>query len=106
MNQFYFTGLSWMTLKNINQMKRSLAILEKYGINYEFDPDMCRLTIMGYTDVLRNRDSDDDVTFLRKFQGYYGSETNEDTLLIFTITEEMEIKIKIVNYLGQIECIH
>ena len=100
---FIFTGLSWMTPENITQMNQSLSVLEKYGINHEFEQNQGRLTITGYTDVLQSIDNDDDVTFLHKFQGYYGDEIHEDTLLIFTITEYMEIKIKVLNYLGNIE---
>lgn len=100
---FIFTGLSWMTPENITQMNQSLSVLEKYGINHKFEQNKGRLTITGYTDVLQSRDNDDDVTFLHKFQGYYGDEIHEDTLLIFTITEYMEIKAQVLNYLGNIE---
>lgn len=104
--QFYFTGLAWMTSEDIERMNKSLVVLEKYGIEHEFEQDKCRLTISGYTDVLLNRECDDDITFLHKFQGYYGSETNEDSLLIFTINDDMEIKAKVLNYWGDVENIN
>lgn len=104
--QFYFTGLAWMTFEEIEQMNKSLVALEKYGIGYKFEQDKCRLTISGYTDVLLNRECDDEVTFLRKFQGYYEGETNEDSLLIFTIDDDMKIKAKVLNYWGDIEKIN
>lgn len=100
--QFYFTGLAWMNFEDIERMNKSLIALEKYGINHKFEQDKCRLTISGFTDFLENRYSDDNITFLHKFQGYYGSETNEDSLLIFTINDDMEIKAKVLNYWGEI----
>lgn len=104
--QFYFTGLAWMTSEEIERMNKSLVVLEKYGIKHKFERGECRLTISGYTGVLLNRESDDNVTFLRKFQGYYGGETNEDSLLIFTIDDDMKIKAKVLNYWGDIENIN
>jgi len=104
--QFYFTGLNWMTSEEIEQMNKSLVVLEKYGIEHEFEQDKNRLTISGYTDVLLNRECDDYITILHKFQGYYGGETNEDSLLIFTVDDDMKIKAKVLNYWGDIENIN
>ena len=104
--QFYFTGLNWMTSEEIENLNKSLVVLEKYGIEHEFEQDKNRLTISGYTDILENRNSDDNITFLHKFQGYYGGETNEDSLLIFTINDDMEIKAKVLNYWGDVENIN
>lgn len=98
--QFYFTGLAWMNFEDVERMNKSLSVLEEFGIKHKFEQDKCRLTISGYTDVLLNRERDDSVTFLRKIQGYYGSGTDEDSLLIFTINDDMEIKAKVLNYWG------
>lgn len=104
--QIHFTGLSWMTPEQIERMNKSLVVLEKYGIEHEFEQDRCCLIISNFTDILENRECDDNITFLRKFQGYYGGETDEDSLLIFTIDDDMKIKAKVLNYWGDVENIN
>lgn len=103
--QFTFTGLSWMTSEQIENLNKSLTELNKYGITHDFRKGTkgTRLIIKGFTDILNNRYCDDSVTFLCKFQGYYGSDTDEDSLLILTINDDMEIKAKVLNYWGDIE---
>ena len=106
--QFVFTGLNWMTPEKIENLNRSLTKLNKYGIEHDFRKGTkgTRLIISGYTDILENRYCDDNITFLCKFQGYCGDETDEDTLLIFTIDDDMNIKAKVLNYCGGVENIN
>ena len=106
--QFNFTGLGWMTSEEIERMNKSLTELNKYGISHDFRKGTkgTRLIIEGFTDILDNRYCDDSVTFLHKFQGYYGSGTDEDSLLIFTINDNMEIKAKVLNCCGDVENIN
>lgn len=106
--QFTFTGLSWMTPEKIENLSKSLTELSKYGIEYDFrkGTNGTRLIIYGFTDVLENEICDDNITFLHKFQEYYEGETAEDSLLIFTVNDDMEIKAKVLNYCGNIKNIN
>lgn len=104
--QFTFTGLNWMAFEEIQKVREQLLKLKDYGIEFEFVlRNDVQLVIYGFTDILENRECDDKVTFLHKFQGYY-KETNEDSLLIFTIDEDMKIKAKVLNYWGDVENIN
>ena len=107
--QFTFTGLNWMTPEQIENLNKSLAKLEEYGIKYDFRKGTkgTRLIIYDFTDILENRYCDDNITFLRKFQEYCGGETDEDSLLIFTINDDdMKIKAKVLNYCGDVKNIN
>ena len=93
--QFVFTGLSWMTPKQIQATCSTLEELKSFGINYDFRRGTkgVRLIIKNFDDTVQDDYDESHVVFYKKIHST-ADDLSEDIFVIFAIDDDMNVRYK------------